>query len=69
MPIYKVQAPDGKVYRIQGPDGANPEDLFQAVAEQNPMAVQTTAELESAKSAPMSFGDTFKTMGSGVRRT
>jgi hypothetical protein len=66
MPVYKVQAPDGKVYRIQGPANANPEDLFATIAEQNPMAVQTTAELESYKSAPMSFGDTAKSFGSGL---
>jgi hypothetical protein len=66
MPIYKVQAPDGKVYRIQGPANANPEDLFATIAEQNPMAVQTTAELEAAPSAPSSFGDVAKSLGAGI---
>jgi len=66
MPIYRIQAPDGNVYRIEGPAGAAPEDLFQAVAEQNPMAAKTTAELESFKSAPMSLGDTARAVGTGV---
>jgi hypothetical protein len=66
MPIYEITAPDGKTYEIEGPPGASRQDVIKAIIARNPMAVQTTAELEAEKSAPMSFGDTFKTMGSGV---
>jgi len=66
MPLYQITAPDGKTYKINGPEGASQQDVINAVMAQHPMAGQTTAELESAKSAPFSFGDIAKSFGSGV---
>ena len=66
MPVYQITAPDGKTYKINGPEGASQQDVINAVMAQHPMAGQTTAELESAKSAPFSFGDIAKSFGSGV---
>ena len=66
MPIYEITAPDGKTYEIEGPPGASRQDVIKAIIARNPMAVQTTAELEAEKSAPMSFGDTAKAFSSGI---
>jgi hypothetical protein len=66
MATYQITAPDGNKYRLTGPDNASQQDLINALLTQNPMAGQSTAELESAKSAPMSLGDTFKSLSSGV---
>jgi hypothetical protein len=52
MPIYEITAPDGKTYEIEGPPGASRQDVIKAIIARNPMAVQTTAELEAEKSAP-----------------
>jgi hypothetical protein len=53
-------------YRLTGPDNASEQDLINALLSQNPMAGQSTAELEAAKSAPMDLGDTLRSLGSGV---
>ena len=70
MPQYEVALPNGKKYRVNSPDPLSQDQVWQAVQGQigpvAPEALQSTAELESAESAPMSFGDTFKSLSSGV---
>lgn len=34
MPVYRVQAPDGKIYRVEGPPNADPATLFAVVQQQ-----------------------------------
>jgi len=62
----QAQLADGRV--LEFPDGTDPS-VVQATVKKvlsNPLAGQSTEALESAKSAPMSFGDTFKSLSSGV---
>jgi hypothetical protein len=62
----QAQLADGRV--LEFPDGTDPS-VVQATVKKviaNPLAAQSTASLESAKSAPMSFGDVAKSLGSGV---
>ena len=62
----QAQLADGRV--LEFPDGTDPS-VIQATVKRviaNPLAAQSTEALESAKSAPMSFGDTFKSLSSGV---
>jgi hypothetical protein len=62
----QAQLADGRV--LEFPDGTDPK-VIQATVKRviaNPLAAKSTEALESVESAPMSFGDTFKTMGSGV---
>jgi hypothetical protein len=62
----EAQLPDGRI--LEFPDGTSPS-VIQAAAKRilaNPLAGQSTEALESAKSAPMSFGDTFKSLSSGI---
>lgn len=62
----QAQLADGRV--LEFPDGTDPS-VVQATVKKviaNPLAAQSTASLESAKSAPVSFGDIAKSFGSGV---
>ena len=36
MPIYQMQAPDGRTYKIQGPPGASDDEVRDAIIAQNP---------------------------------
>lgn len=36
MPIYQMQAPDGKTYRIEGPPNASDDEVKQAIISQHP---------------------------------
>ena len=62
----QAQLADGRV--LEFPDGTDPS-VVQATVKKvlsNPLAGQSTEALESAKSAPMSFGDTARAVGTGV---
>jgi len=36
MPIYSIQAPNGKTYRIEGPEGASQDEVIDEVLRQHP---------------------------------
>ena len=38
MPIYQIDAPNGKTYRIEGPPGASQDEVIAAILQQNPAA-------------------------------
>lgn len=74
MPIYDVQAPDGKIYSVEAPEGTPQEQIFGFVTSQ--MGRQgtsgpdfsrlSTAELEAMPSAPTSISDIARSLGIGV---
>jgi Large polyvalent protein associated domain 38/ADP-Ribosyltransferase in polyvalent proteins len=73
MPIYKVQAPDGKIYTVEGPEGATQNQVFQFVQSQIQSQPQqpdyskmSTEELEKAPSAPTSISDIGRSLGMGL---
>jgi len=70
MPQYEVALPNGKKYRVNSPEPLSQDQVWQAVQGQigpmAPEALQSTAELEAAKSAPFSFGDVAKSFSSGL---
>lgn len=61
MPIYNVQAPNGKVYKVEGPENANPNTLFGFVQQQ--LDVDETRRLQK-EYGPGVLG----TFGRGVKR-
>lgn len=61
MPIYRVQAPNGKVYRVEGPDNADPNILYQAAQQQ--------VDADETKRLQKEYGPgIFETFGRGVKR-
>jgi hypothetical protein len=76
MPIHKVQAPDGKIYSVDAPEGATDSQIFRFVQSQmqqpqlgagpTDYSKMSTAELESAPSAPTSIGDIGRSLGVGL---
>jgi hypothetical protein len=61
MPIYSIQAPNGKTYQIEGPAGASQDQVIAEVLRQNPNAGQTTTT-----SAPSSLKDIATSFGLGA---
>lgn len=61
MPIYRVQAPNGKVYRVEGPENADPNILFQATQQQ--------VDTDETKRLQKEYGPgILETFGRGVKR-
>lgn len=61
MPIYRVQAPNGKVYRVEGPENADPNILFQATQQQ--------VDADETKRLQKEYGPgILETFGRGVKR-
>lgn len=78
MPIYKVQAPDGRIIKVEGPEGASPEEIQkQAMALYGPKmrAQQEAAAKEYDPTAGMStmekvtagFGESMDRLGNLFR--
>ena len=62
MPIYTVEAPNGKVYELEGPEGSTPEQLSSALYAQIPEASNPPKDT----SAGFNLGDLARSAGSGV---
>ena len=59
MPLYEIEAPNGKTYRIEGPDNASKDDVARAVLAYYPDAGTPAPETtlggyvkETAKAVP-----------------
>jgi len=61
MPIYNVQAPDGKIYKVEGPENAKEADLFGFVQQQ--------IDTQNIRRLQREYGPgVIETFGRGVRR-
>ena len=61
MPIYNVQAPNGKTYKVEGPENADPKTLFGFVQQQ--------VESEDVRRLQKEYGPgVLGTFGRGVKR-
>jgi hypothetical protein len=61
MPIYNVQAPNGKVYKVEGPENANPNTLFGFVQQQ--------LDFDETRRLQKEYGPgVLGTFGRGVKR-
>ena len=56
MPLYQIQAPNGKTYRIEGPAGASQDDVISAVLQQFPDAGNAPLPPESGIGASFKRG-------------
>jgi hypothetical protein len=62
MPIYRVQAPNGKIYKVEGPKNADPNTLFNFVQQQ--LDTERFEEMRRGEYGPGLLG----TLTSGVSR-
>ena len=61
MPIYNVQAPNGKTYKVEGPENADPKTLFGFVQQQ--------VESDDVRRLQKEYGPgVLGTFGRGVKR-
>ena len=62
MPVYNVQAPNGKIYKVEGPENADPKTLFGFVQQQ--------VESDDVRRLQKEYGPgVLGTFGRGVKRS
>lgn len=66
MPIYRVQAPNGKIYKVEGPENADPNALFGFV--QNQLEAEHLDEMRRGEYGPGLLGTLTGGVSRGAKR-